>query len=44
MANDISVGKAEPGCKEIDPILVADNVTRQFGCLTAVDVKHVEIP
>ena len=44
MANDISVGKAEPGCKKIDPILIADNVTRQFGGLTAVDVKHVEIP
>ena len=44
MANDISIGKAEPGCKKIDPILVAENVTRQFGGLTAVDVKHVEIP
>jgi branched-chain amino acid transport system ATP-binding protein len=44
MANDISIGKAEPGCKKVDPILVADSVTRQFGGLTAVDVKHVEIP
>jgi branched-chain amino acid transport system ATP-binding protein len=44
MANDISIGKAEPGCKKLDPILVADGVTRQFGGLTAVDVQHVEIP
>ena len=26
-----------------DPILVADNVRRTFGGLTAVDVEHVEI-
>ena len=44
MANDISVGKAEPGCKKVDPILVATHVTRVFGGLTAVDVEHVEIP
>ena len=44
MANDIAIGKAEPGCKKVDPIVVADNVTRQFGGLTAVDVEHVEIP
>jgi neutral amino acid transport system ATP-binding protein len=44
MANDISIGKAEPGCKKVDPILVADGVTRQFGGLTAVNVEHVEIP
>jgi branched-chain amino acid transport system ATP-binding protein len=44
MANEIAKGKAEPGCAKVDPILVADNVVRQFGGLTAVDVKHVEIP
>jgi len=44
MANKISVGAAAPGCKKVDPILVADNVTRQFGGLTAVDVAHLEIP
>lgn len=44
MANDIAVGTIEPGCKKVDPILVADNVTRQFGGLTAVDVAHLEIP
>ena len=26
-----------------DPILVANNVTRKFGGMTAVDVKHFEI-
>jgi branched-chain amino acid transport system ATP-binding protein len=44
MANDISVGKAVPGCAKVDPILVADKVTRQFGGLTAVNVDHLEIP
>lgn len=44
MANDIAVGKAEPGCKKVDPILVATHVTRTFGGLKAVDVEHVEIP
>ena len=44
MANQIAIGAAEPGCKKVDPILVADNVTRQFGGLTAVNVDHVEIP
>ncbi|MET7418419.1 ABC transporter ATP-binding protein [Dactylosporangium sp. NPDC005555] len=33
----------EPGVPKPDPILVADNVIRRFGGLTAVDVKHVEI-
>lgn len=33
----------EPGVSKPDPILVADNVTRNFGGLTAVDVEHVEI-
>ena len=44
MANSISVGAPAPGCKKKDPILVADNVMRQFGGLTAVDVEHLEIP
>ncbi len=35
--------KKEPGSKKSDPILVADNVRRTFGGLTAVDVEHVEI-
>ncbi len=33
----------EPGAPKPDPILVADDVVRQFGGLTAVDIKHVEI-
>jgi branched-chain amino acid transport system ATP-binding protein len=33
----------EPGAPKPDPIVVADNVLRQFGGLTAVDVEHVEI-
>ena len=32
-----------PGSAKPDPILVADNVLRRFGGLTAVDVEHVEI-
>lgn len=40
----LAVGAAAPGVAKIDPILVADDLTRQFGGLTAVDVKHVEIP
>ena len=33
----------EPGAPKPDPILVADDVLRHFGGLTAVDVGHVEI-
>jgi ABC-type branched-subunit amino acid transport system ATPase component len=33
----------EPGVSKPDPILVAHNVKRRFGGLTAVDVDHVEI-
>ena len=32
-----------PGVAKPDPILIADQVTRRFGGLTAVDVEHVEI-
>ena len=38
------VGTAAPGVKKVDPILVADHVSRKFGGLVAVDVEHVEIP
>ncbi len=44
LENQISVGPATPGCKKVDPILIASGVRRQFGGLTAVDVTHVEIP
>jgi branched-chain amino acid transport system ATP-binding protein len=33
----------EPGAKKPDPIVVADNISRSFGGLKAVDVQHVEI-
>ncbi|WP_310963050.1 ABC transporter ATP-binding protein [Nocardioides terrisoli] len=33
----------EPGAPKPDAIVVADNVVRRFGGLTAVDVDHVEI-
>ena len=40
----LQIGDPAPGVKKVDPILVADNVTRSFGGMTAVDVEHVEIP
>lgn len=39
----IATGPAVPGVSKTDPILVADNVSRHFGGLTAVDVEHLEI-
>lgn len=40
----LHVGDVSPGVKKVDPILVADHVSKSFGGLTAVDVEHVEIP
>lgn len=40
----LHVGDAAPGVKKVDPILVADHVSRKFGGLVAVDVEHLEIP
>lgn len=40
----LHIGDASPGVKKVDPILVADHVSRKFGGLVAVDVEHVEIP
>ena len=37
-------GEIVPGVAKVDPIIVADNVTRTFGGLKAVDVDHLEIP
>ena len=37
-------GTVGPGCEKVDPIVVADGVSRSFGGLTAVDVAHLEIP
>ena len=33
----------EPGSAKPDPILVVDNIVRQFGGMTAVDVGHMEV-
>jgi branched-chain amino acid transport system ATP-binding protein len=41
---NLHIGEIEPGVAKADPIIVANNVTRTFGGLTAVDVEHVEIP
>ena len=43
-ATGLHVGTAAPGVKKVDPILVADHVSRKFGGLVAVDVEYVEIP
>jgi ABC-type branched-subunit amino acid transport system ATPase component len=40
----IAAGETGPGCKKRDPIVVAENVTRSFGGINAVDVKYLEIP
>ena len=40
----LHVGEIRPGVPKVDPIIVADNITRSFGGLKAVDVDHVEIP
>ena len=40
----IAAGEIGPGCAKRDPILVAENVTRTYGGINAVDVAHVEIP
>lgn len=34
---------AEPGAAKPDPILVADNITRRFGGLQAVNADHLEV-
>jgi len=34
---------AEPGVAKPDPILVVDDLTRRFGGLVAVDVRHLEV-
>ena len=40
----LHIGTPAPGVAKVDPIIVADNVTRRFGGLTAVDVDHLEVP
>ncbi|MCW4355603.1 ABC transporter ATP-binding protein [Hoyosella sp. YIM 151337] len=41
-ANPFATVAREPGSPKPDPIIVADNVTRSFGGIRAVDVAHVE--
>lgn len=40
----LASGPAAPGVAKNDPILVADNITRSFGGVQAVNVEHLEIP
>src|SRR5690554_796217 len=40
----LHVGEPAPGVAKVDPIIIADNVTRSFGGLKAVDVEHLEVP
>jgi len=40
----IAAGETAPGCKKRNPIVVAENVTRSFGGINAVDVEYLEIP
>jgi len=35
--------EARPGAPKPNPILTVDNITRQFGGMTAVDVEHLEV-
>ncbi|MBX3088932.1 MAG: ABC transporter ATP-binding protein [Cryobacterium sp.] len=39
----MATGPNAPGVPKTDPIIIADNVTRHFGGLMAVDVEHLEI-
>ncbi len=41
--SDLAQVAHQPGAKKPDSIVVADNVVRKFGGLTAVDVEHLEI-
>lgn len=39
----VSGFESTPGSTKADPILVVDNIVRQFGGMTAVDVDHLEV-
>ncbi len=43
-ATGLHTGDIRPGVAKVDPIIVIDNVRRDFGGLTAVNVEHIEIP
>ena len=40
----LHTGDIVPGVSKVDPIIIANNITRTFGGLKAVDVEHLEIP
>jgi branched-chain amino acid transport system ATP-binding protein len=40
----LHTGEIGPGVSKVDPIIVADNITRTFGGVHAVQVDHLEIP
>ncbi|MGV8969548.1 MAG: ABC transporter ATP-binding protein [Microbacteriaceae bacterium] len=40
----LHTGDIGPGVAKVDPIIIADNITRSFGGLNAVNVEHLEIP
>lgn len=40
----IAADETGPGCKKRDPIVVAENISRSFGGINAVDVEYLEIP
>ncbi|HSS68262.1 MAG TPA: ABC transporter ATP-binding protein [Nocardioidaceae bacterium] len=42
-ARELADVPREPGASKPNPILVADNIVRRFGGLTAVDVQHLEV-
>lgn len=43
VTEDLKFVENKPGVHKPDPILIADDVTRKFGGMTAVDVSHFEI-
>jgi neutral amino acid transport system ATP-binding protein len=43
IAKDLAAVPRKPGAAKPDPIIIADNVTRRFGGMTAVDVHHLEV-
>jgi branched-chain amino acid transport system ATP-binding protein len=55
VSNNVSAKKASisslvgtsnpaPGVKKVDPIIIADKVSKRYGGLLAIDVDHLEIP
>lgn len=40
----IGTSKPAPGVKKVDPIIIADKVSKRYGGLLAIDVDHLEIP